>query len=745
LYADQVKVYVNGTLQVGGYTLTGVGDAGGGNVIFSVAPVNGSTVLVRRISDRVRSTDFQQAPYFTQEELLDIDQDYQTMLLQEAAADATNALRIPAVETSNVTLPDAADRANKAVVFDEFGNVGVSEDDYADQAAATAASAAAALASENAAEAAAIAAGESADRVDLGALDDAVAATAADRVQTGLDADATAADRVQTGLDAASADADRIAAESARDAALLSRGVFASTADALSKGVVSLASVGAGSGGTNGTFDLAFSGGAGTGAAGRFVVAGGAVVSTVITANGRGYTSAPTVSFAASSGLTGASATAVIANNTDSGEYFSVPKASPDSTFLDLYLNSAGSATLINSYPSSANFVTGYTARSGYIYGVVDTDGKLLFGFDSAGQLISGKDGNISTILTNAVSSLVVNAANPRAGYTHVLMDTAGKVGFGVMLDGDGVLKGRRILAEIDSIRANALSAQQSRLLTATRDLVFVGDSLTAGAGGQTTWREQLPALLSGAARTSTNYAIGGQTSSQIAARMGGIYTFLTITSNTIPASGAVAVTARTISLLTSQGDQSIAGTLYGVAGTLTRAGDDSYSFTRTTAGSTVYVPPETPFVPDVLLGDAPFSTTFIFIGRNDLGTPDTIKTNIRRMVEWLRSQDKHFIVLTPTNGGPTDASTPSTEGSGSTTYNNIVSIEQWAEDAYGELALNVRKYSLQFGNGSTGDNLDVAAGVVPRSLRIDGVHFTTAFHTQIATKVAEIINRKEW
>ena len=51
-------------------------------------------------------------------------------------------------------------------------------------------------------------------------------------------------------------------AEAARDAALLSRGVFASTADALSKGVAALASLVAGTGGTNGTFDLAFSGGA---------------------------------------------------------------------------------------------------------------------------------------------------------------------------------------------------------------------------------------------------------------------------------------------------------------------------------------------------------------------------------------------------------------------------------------------------------------------------------------------------
>lgn len=127
IYSEQVKVYVDGVIQVGGYSLTGVGDAAGGNVIFSSAPASGTVVLVRRISDRVRTTDFQQAPYFTQEELLDLDQDYQTMLLQEAAADAANSLRIPAVETNNTLLPVAADRANKFLQFTGTGDVALSD------------------------------------------------------------------------------------------------------------------------------------------------------------------------------------------------------------------------------------------------------------------------------------------------------------------------------------------------------------------------------------------------------------------------------------------------------------------------------------------------------------------------------------------------------------------------------------------------------------------------------------------
>lgn len=123
LFVEQLKVYVDGVLQVGGYTVFNVGNQNGGDVVFSAAPANGATVLIRRISDRVRTTDFQQAPYFTQEELLDLDQDYQTMLLQEAAAEGDKSIRIPSEETVNTVLPSAAERAGKQITFGPNGEV----------------------------------------------------------------------------------------------------------------------------------------------------------------------------------------------------------------------------------------------------------------------------------------------------------------------------------------------------------------------------------------------------------------------------------------------------------------------------------------------------------------------------------------------------------------------------------------------------------------------------------------------
>jgi hypothetical protein len=178
---------------------------------------------------------------------------------------------------------------------------------------------------------------------DVGAAATAAAAAAAAAALTS----ATAA--------AASAAAAAVSAQSAVGA-LSNRGIFATTAKGLSKGVASVTTTAAGAGGTNGTFALAFTGGAGSGAAGVFVVSGGALVSITMTYTGDSYTSAPTVSFAASAGLVGATALAVIANNTDSGEYFSIPSATT-AGYLDLYVNTAGVAVYVSTYPNSTSVI----------------------------------------------------------------------------------------------------------------------------------------------------------------------------------------------------------------------------------------------------------------------------------------------------------------------------------------------------------------------------------------------------
>ena len=203
-----------------------------------------------------------------------------------------------------------------------------------------------------------------------GVTDLAVAVTAAEAAQAAAEAardlaqtHKTAAQLAETNAETAETNAEtaetaaelaRAGAEAARDAALYGKGVFPSTAAGIGFGVASYASLVGGSGGTNGTFDLAFSGGTGSGAAGRFTVAGGALVSITLTAPGS-YTVVPSFSFAASSGLTGASATAVLGRNADVGEYFSVPDTA-DPMRMTLYRVDSGPAAtaIMNFYSAEA-------------------------------------------------------------------------------------------------------------------------------------------------------------------------------------------------------------------------------------------------------------------------------------------------------------------------------------------------------------------------------------------------------
>ncbi|RWM42785.1 SGNH/GDSL hydrolase family protein [Mesorhizobium sp.] len=146
-------------------------------------------------------------------------------------------------------------------------------------------------------------------------------ATEASAGQAAASAASSVANAGQTAADVVTTTANLASVQAARDASLYGKGIFPTATAAIGFGVVGSGAITAGAGGTNGTFDLAFTGGAGSGAAGRFVVAGGALTQILITAPGS-YTAAPNFSFTASAGLAGASAAAVLARNVEVGEYF---------------------------------------------------------------------------------------------------------------------------------------------------------------------------------------------------------------------------------------------------------------------------------------------------------------------------------------------------------------------------------------------------------------------------------------
>lgn len=185
-------------------------------------------------------------------------------------------------------------------------------------------------------------------------------ATAAhsDRLAADADAAATAADRVQTGLDRTSTSGYASAAAIATAAA----GVYPTAAASnIPRGLTqaSVGSITGGSGGTNGTFALTWSGGNfSINPTGTFTVSGGAITAVTITGPGLYIGSSPTVptpGFAASSGLTGQSVALTAQFLVASGQGYWVQ--SPDGYTLLRYRNVSGAASAdsgVGSIPNTA-------------------------------------------------------------------------------------------------------------------------------------------------------------------------------------------------------------------------------------------------------------------------------------------------------------------------------------------------------------------------------------------------------
>lgn len=222
------------------------------------------------------------------------------------------------------------------------------------------------------------------------------AQTTADRLQTGLDRAATAADRVSTAANALSAaNSQALASVASSNAALVTAAVGAypnAAKDNVPRGLTqsSVGTITAGAGGTNGTFNLGFS--AGTGwliyPTGTFTVAGGGVTAVTITGPGLNIHAAPvvpTVSFAASAGLTGAAVALTMQFLVTSGQGYWVQ--SVDLQTIDRYKNVTGTATRDTSVESIATAAaTGKTVSSavpGAAYAIQDSNDNAAEYLDS--------------------------------------------------------------------------------------------------------------------------------------------------------------------------------------------------------------------------------------------------------------------------------------------------------------------------------------------------------------------------
>lgn len=125
---DQVdiEVRVDGVVKTltTDYSVSGVGNDGGGSVTMVTAPASGTeNVVLRRAMAYERSNDYQENGDLDAV-TLDEDADRPIMLLQQLVADLARSLKLPVgtTETQEIT-ESSVDRAGKVLAFDASGNL----------------------------------------------------------------------------------------------------------------------------------------------------------------------------------------------------------------------------------------------------------------------------------------------------------------------------------------------------------------------------------------------------------------------------------------------------------------------------------------------------------------------------------------------------------------------------------------------------------------------------------------------
>lgn len=406
-----------------------------------------------------------------------------------------------------------------------------------------------------------------------------------------------------------------------------------------------------------------------------------------------------------------------------------------------------------------AGVFAGITEESGYLFSIVDQAGRR--------GLSVRTDGKIEGVVTKAqLADTALGSPGPRENASYVVLpvqDSAGKWQLQSVRKSDGLITQ---LTTVGNNGSPALTSDDRVLFTSDASgawrnvhvapgggaiypvepdrtvIACWGDSETQGAASPS-YPTSLAAL---SARTVFNGGKGGQTSTHIAGRQGGVATMATVTGNQIPASGAVAVTAIAPSILYGSGNPAASTpvTIAGVPGTLAIDTSGNYTFTRTTAGSVVACPAGTAVYPDYasLYENAP---QVLWYGRNNTGSPATIKADIAASIAFLKPYTKRFIIL-----GVTNANTP-TEYSGQAAYNNIVQLNTDLATLYGARFIDIRRYMIDHGLADAGitptsqDLLDISRDVPPTSLMVDYLHFNGIANPLIAQQVWALIQAKGW
>ncbi len=112
------------------YTITGVGNAGGGAVTFTAGniPVTGETVILRRETAQTQTMDLIDNDPMSAE-TIETAHDKAIAITQELQEEVNRSIKLSRTNTMTSTefTVDAADRANKLLAFDSAGEIQVAQ------------------------------------------------------------------------------------------------------------------------------------------------------------------------------------------------------------------------------------------------------------------------------------------------------------------------------------------------------------------------------------------------------------------------------------------------------------------------------------------------------------------------------------------------------------------------------------------------------------------------------------------
>ena len=222
--------------------------------------------------------------------------------------------------------------------------------------------------------------------------------------------------------------------------------------------------------------------------------------------------------------------------------------------------------------------------------------------------------------------------------------------------------------------------------------IVAWGDSMTEGDAGVVDQGEYPAMLADLIGRPVFNRGIGGQTSSQIGVRQGGIPTYVTVVGGSIPTSGnGVSVVFKTGYEPLTSPHYGIQGSILGIEGTITLSDFlpvGTFTFTPKSNSAPVDAPGTPQFVPDKPYAD--FIPIF-WEGRNNLiktaagpWGPDQILSDIAAQVATAPTGKPWFVLSVLNENSPA-------ERKGGSTYAILIDLNNSLAATYGSHYLDVR------------------------------------------------------